>query len=149
MDDASIKFKTRKRGLTPSEMVESNLTLWAAGGERAEDFDHFMQDKALAELTGHELLAAQTARDFLSQFHEDNLPSWSGGKASVPSESAALQGLVAANNELILASRNAASRKPQKISTRRSSTRRRRPPRVPTTVSAVISRCLCCGLIGM
>ena len=52
MDDASIKFKTRKRGLTPSEMVESNLTLWAAGGERAEDFDHFMQDKALAELTG-------------------------------------------------------------------------------------------------
>ena len=41
----------------------------------------------------------------------------SGGKASVPSESAALQGLVAANNELILASRNAASRKPQKIAT--------------------------------
>ena len=38
--EKTVKFKTRKRGLTPSEMVESFLALWAAGGERAEDFDH-------------------------------------------------------------------------------------------------------------
>ena len=97
-----IKFKTRQRGLAPSEMVESFLALWAAGGERAEDFDHFRQDKALCELIGHELPAAQTARDFLGQFHEDDLPLLQGGKASVPSESAPLQGLAAANKELIL-----------------------------------------------
>ena len=92
--DRTIKFKTRKRGLTPSEIVESHLALWATGGERAEDFDHFRQDKALAELLGHELPAAQTARDFLSQFHEADLPLLQDGKASVPSGSAALQDVV-------------------------------------------------------
>jgi hypothetical protein len=67
--ERTIKVKTRKRGLPASEMVESFLALWVAGGERAEDFDHLRQDKALAELIGHELPAAQTARDFLSAFH--------------------------------------------------------------------------------
>ena len=56
--DATIKFKTRKRRLTPSERVESHLALLAAGCERAEDFDHFRQHKALAEPIGHELPAA-------------------------------------------------------------------------------------------
>jgi hypothetical protein len=112
--ERTIKVKTRKRGLGSSEMVESFLALWAAGGERAEDFDHLRQDKALAELIGHELPAAQTARDFLGQFHEDDLPLLQDGKASVPSESAPLQGLAAANKELIL---DLQCRKPQKIAT--------------------------------
>jgi hypothetical protein len=109
-----IKFKTRKRGLSASEMVESFLALWAAGGERAEDFEHMRDDKALCELLGHDLPAAQTARDFLTQFHEDDLPLLQDGKASVPSESSALQGLAAANKELIL---DLQCRKPQKIAT--------------------------------
>ena len=112
--DSTIKFKSRKRGLTPSQMVESHLALWATGGERAEDFDHFRQDKALVELIGHDLPAAQTARDFLSAFHDDDLPLLQEGKASVPSESAPLQGLAAANRELIL---DLQCRKPQKIAT--------------------------------
>src|SRR5207253_3391119 len=41
-----------------SEMVESLLAMWAAGGERAEDLDQFRQDQALALLLGHELPAA-------------------------------------------------------------------------------------------
>lgn len=112
--DRAVKLKTRKRGLGASEMVESFLALWAAGGERAEDFDHFRQDKALCELIGHDLPAAQTARDFLGQFHEDSLPLLQEGKAAVPSESAALQGLAAANKELIL---DLQCRKPQRIAT--------------------------------
>ncbi len=112
--DRTVRFKARKRGLSSSEMVESLLALWAAGGERAEDLDHFRQDKALADLIGHELPAAQTARDFLAQFHDDDLPLLSGGKASVPSESTALQGLAAANKELIL---DLQCRKPQRIAT--------------------------------
>jgi Transposase DDE domain group 1 len=100
--ERTVKLKARKRGLSSSEMVESFLALWATGGERAEDFDHFRQDKALAELIGHELPAAQTARDFLDRFHEDGLPLLQEGLASVPSESAPLQGLAAANRELIL-----------------------------------------------
>jgi Transposase DDE domain group 1 len=112
--ERTVKLKSRKRGLSSSEMVESFLALWATGGERAEDFDHIRQDKALAGLIGHELPAAQTARDFLSQFHEEDLPLLQDGKASVPSESAALQGLAAANKELIL---DLQCRKPVKTAT--------------------------------
>jgi hypothetical protein len=63
-------------------MAERLLAMWAAGGERAEDLDRFRQDQALALLLGHELPAAQTARDFLAQFQ--------------------LSGLAKANAELVL-----------------------------------------------
>lgn len=112
--DSTVKVKARKRGLSASEMVESLLAMWAAGGERAEDLDQFRKDKALVELIGHELPAAQTARDFLDRFHEDGLPLLQDGPASVPSESAPLQGLAAANKELIL---DLQCRKPQRIAT--------------------------------
>lgn len=112
--DRLIRFKTRKRGLTSGQMCASLLALWAAGGERCEDFEHFRQDRALPVLLGHELPAPQTARDFLEQFHEDDLPLLQEGKASVPSESAALQALGAANRELIL---DLQCRKPQRIAT--------------------------------
>jgi Transposase DDE domain group 1 len=112
--ERSVKLKTRKRGLTCSEMVESFLAMWASGGGRTEDFDHFRQDKALAELIGHALPAAQTARDFLDRFHEEGLPLLQEGLASVPSESAPLQGLAAANKELIL---DLQCRRPVRIAT--------------------------------
>ena len=82
--DREIKLKSRQRGLSASEMVESLLAMWAAGGERAEDLDQFRQDKALALLLGHELPAAQTARDFLAPaFAPDadpsgSIPAWAG-----------------------------------------------------------------------
>jgi hypothetical protein len=57
--DRGIQLKSRKRGLSAAAMVESLLSLWAAGGERAEDLDQFRQDKALALLLGHDLPAAQ------------------------------------------------------------------------------------------
>lgn len=100
--DAKVQVKARKRGLKSSEMAESFFALWAAGGERAEDFDQFRRDEALASLIGHELPAAQTARDFLDRFHVDDLPLLHDGKSSVPAESGPLQGLAAANKELIL-----------------------------------------------
>lgn len=100
--DREVKVKQRQRGLCASEMVESLLALWAAGGERAEDLDQFRQDKALALLLGHELPAAQTARDFLTQFHGEELPLLQEGKANVAAETAPLRGLAKANAELIL-----------------------------------------------
>ena len=100
--DNWVKVKTRKRGLSSSQMVESLLALWAAGGECCEDLDRLRQDAALAALLGYELPAAQTARDFLTGFHEDDLPLLHEGKSTVPSESAPLLGLAAANRELIL-----------------------------------------------
>jgi len=100
--DREVKVKQRKRGLSASAMVESLLALWAAGGERAEDLDQFRQDRALALLLGHDLPAAQTARDFLAQFHADDLPLLHAGVSVVPAESAPLQGLAKANAELVL-----------------------------------------------
>lgn len=100
--DREIKLKSRKRGLSASEMVESLLAMWAAGGERAEDLDQFRQDQALALLLGHELPAAQSARDFLAQFHAADLPLLHDSKASVPAETAALLGLAKADAELVL-----------------------------------------------
>lgn len=100
--DREIKFKSRQRGLSAAAMAESLLAMWATGGERAEDLDQFRQDPALALLLGYELPAAQTARDFLAQFHAADLPLLHDGKASVPAETAALLGLAKANAELVL-----------------------------------------------
>ena len=50
--DREIKLKSRQRGLSASEMAESPLAMWAAGGERAEDLGQFRQDQALALLLG-------------------------------------------------------------------------------------------------
>src|SRR5271156_635245 len=100
--DREIKLKSRKRGLSVSEMVESLLAMWAAGGERAEDLGQFRQDKALALLLGHDLPAAQTARDFLAQFHAEDLPLLQEGKAPVAAETVPLLGLAKANAELVL-----------------------------------------------
>ena len=99
--DREIKLKTRKRGLSASEMVESLLAIWAAGGERAEDLDQFRQDKALALLLGHELPAAQTARDFLAQFHAEDLPLLQGAIERARRVGAAAE-LAKANAELVL-----------------------------------------------
>jgi hypothetical protein len=112
--DREVQLKSRKRGLSPSEMAESLLALWAAGGERAEDLDQFRQDKALTLLLGHDLPAAQTARDFLAQFHTDDLPLLQDSKANVPADSVPLLGLAKANAELIL---DLQCRRPMKTAT--------------------------------
>src|ERR1700746_3650823 len=100
--DREGKLKSRRRGLGASQVVESQLAMWATGGERTEDLDQFRQDKALALLLGHELPAAQTARDFLVQFHAEDLPLLQAGKAHVTAESVPLMGLATANAELVL-----------------------------------------------
>ena len=84
------------------------------GGERAEDLDGLRQDDALALLLGQALPAAQTARDFLAQFHREDLPLLKAGDAPVPSESAALAGLGKAVAELVL---DLQARRPQRTAT--------------------------------
>lgn len=100
--DERLAYKQRKRGLTAAQTAAGLFALWAAGGDRAEDMDHLRQDSGLPLLLGHDLPAAQTVRDFLSIFHEDDLPLLQAGpKASVPSESANLAGLAAANRRVV------------------------------------------------
>lgn len=100
--DRQASVKRRRRGLPASEMAEGLFALWAAGGERCEDLDRLREDEALAALLGHEIPAAQTARDFLTGFHTDDLPLWQAGeKAQVPSESAELAGLAAVRDAVV------------------------------------------------
>lgn len=102
LTDSEVSVKQRDRGLKVSEMVESFFALWVCGGDRCEDFRNLREDAALAKLIGHEFPAPNTARDFLSLFHEDDLPLWHAGeKASIPEESAGVRGLAAVNRELL------------------------------------------------
>lgn len=100
--DSNVMFKSRNRGLKASETAECFFALWSSGGDRCEDFTTLRDDSALAELIGHEILAPNTARDFLDGFHGEDLPLWQAGqKASVPSESSSLSGLALSNRRLL------------------------------------------------
>jgi hypothetical protein len=114
--------------------------------ERAEDLDQFRQDKALAVLLGHDLPAAQTARDFLVQFHAEDLPLLQDGKAPVAAETVPLLGLAKANAELVL---DLQCRRPVKTATLDIDATviacDKRAANVPMTAIAAISRCWPCG----
>jgi hypothetical protein len=102
--DERVAIKQRQRGLKVSELAESLVGLWAAGGERCEDLNQLREDQGLAELLGHALPAATTVRDFLEGFHQEDLPLWRAGeKAAVAAESEPLQGLGAANRQVLAA----------------------------------------------
>jgi hypothetical protein len=99
--DERVIIKQRRRGLKSSELVEALFALWAAGGERSEDLDRLREDAALALLLGHAVPASQTARDFLEAFDQPGPPLWQGETCAVPSEGDRLQGLDAANHQII------------------------------------------------
>jgi Transposase DDE domain group 1 len=99
--DTGVVIKRRKRGLTPSQLVEGLFSLWAAGGERCDDLASLREDTALALLLGHGLPAPQTARDFLDAFDEAAPPLWQGERCRVQGEGQRLQGLTKTNRRLI------------------------------------------------
>src|SRR5260370_10756279 len=92
----------RRIGLASTASCGASTSRCRSCGGRAEDLDQFRQDKALELLLGHDLPAAQTARDFLAQFHAEDLPLLQEGKAPVAAETVALLGLAKANAELVL-----------------------------------------------
>lgn len=100
--DAEVAVKQRQRGLSPSQVVESLIALWASGGDRCQDLTMLCEDQALAALLGHPLPAATTVRDFLEAFHVEAGPLWAAGpEATIPEESAPLAGLGRANRTLV------------------------------------------------
>ena len=50
--DEEVRLKERARGLSASQMVESLMALWLAGGERCEDLQRLREDEALSQLLG-------------------------------------------------------------------------------------------------
>jgi hypothetical protein len=100
--DAHVAVKQRQRGLRPSQLVESLIALWVAGGDRCQDLTTRRADAARAALLGYALPAATTVRDFLEAFHAADLPLWEAGpQAAIPDEAAPLAGLCAANTTLV------------------------------------------------
>lgn len=110
-----VRIKQRQRGLTPAQLVETLIALWAAGGDRCQDLQTLRADAALATLLSYELPAATTMRDFLEGFHVADPPLLRAGeKTAVPEESAPLAGVGAANRRILAAVQQSA---PQTIAT--------------------------------
>jgi hypothetical protein len=99
--DEQVAIKRRRRGRTPSQLVEGLCSLWAAGGARCADLAQLRADAGLALLLGHGLPAPPTARDFLDAFAQAVPPLWQGERCQVQGEGERLQGLAKTNRRLI------------------------------------------------
>jgi hypothetical protein len=75
-------------------MVESFVILSTLGGECPEDTQHIREDAGLAAIIGYKPPATETARQWLSGFHDEALMlSRPLQGRFIPSESGALYGL--------------------------------------------------------
>ncbi|MDF0675722.1 MAG: hypothetical protein P0120_15590 [Nitrospira sp.] len=87
--NAQVRLKQRQRGLTSTQLVETLIALWTAGGDRCQGLKTLRVDVALTTLLGYELPAATTVRDLLETFHVEEPPLWRiGEKTAIPEESA-------------------------------------------------------------
>jgi hypothetical protein len=67
--EANLSLKSRARGFTEAQAVESLVLLHIAGGDCPEDFSLFQGDQCLERGLGYALPKARTVRDFLDRFH--------------------------------------------------------------------------------
>jgi hypothetical protein len=92
--DRHLPAKRSPKGLGQGAMVETFVLLSALGGDCLDDLDHLRRDAGLAALTGYDLPAASTARQWLDRFHEPELMEGRPAQgAFIPMESAGLAGL--------------------------------------------------------
>ena len=70
---ANLQLKSRKRGFTESQFIESILLLQTVGGDCPEDFSLLHHDSCLEKGLGYALPKTRTVRDFLDFFHEEDL----------------------------------------------------------------------------
>ncbi len=100
--DELLQRKKKNIGLSPSQMLEGMFALWASGGERCDDLEHFRKDLALSQLIGFVPPSAQTARDFFDKFHREGAPTiWKSERCSIPEESTFLSGLAEVNRIIV------------------------------------------------
>src|SRR5208283_2790582 len=102
-----VRVKERERGYDEATLVESFVILNAAGGECPEDFERLRGDPGLAEMIGHELPSPRAALEFLYAFHEEEKIAQAQQRrlpeqiASIPEETAPLEGLGRVNRDLV------------------------------------------------
>jgi hypothetical protein len=100
--DKALPRKKTAKGLSQGQMTESFILLSALGGECVEDMEKLRQDKGLEAMLGYEIPAAETARQWLDKFHDEELMSGQPQQgAFIPLESASLAGLREPNRQVI------------------------------------------------
>lgn len=100
--ERALPRKKSPRGLTQGQMVESFVLLSALGGDCIEDMERLRTDGGLKAMLGYRIPAAETARQWLDRFHEDELMAPGlFQKAFVPAESAPLAGLREAIRQVV------------------------------------------------
>ena len=71
--DLNLQVKSRKRGLTPGQFVETILLLQIVGGDCSADIALLRDDTCLERGLGYQLPAARTLGDFLDRFHDGEI----------------------------------------------------------------------------
>lgn len=100
--DREIKLKSRRRGLTPSEMVESLLAMWAAGRRADGGSRSVPAGQGAGAAAGARVAGTPDRAGFSGAIPCEHLPLLQEGKAPVAAETVALLGLAKANAELVL-----------------------------------------------
>jgi len=100
--DRALPRKKTAKGLRQGQMTESFVLLSALGGGCVEDMEKLRQDRGLEAMLGYQIPAAETARQWLDKFHDEELISGQPQQgAFIPLESASLAGLREPNRQVI------------------------------------------------
>lgn len=102
--DRLLGVKRSTKGLTDGQLAESFLLMFAAGGERVDDFKRMREEGTLGDLLGYEPPTPSSALRFLYGFHDEALLAGrmsAPGAARVPPESAPLVALHDLNRQLV------------------------------------------------
>jgi hypothetical protein len=92
--DRALRWKKTAKGLSQGQMTESFVLLSALGGESVEDMERLRQDKGMEAMLGYQMPAAETARQWLDKFHdEESMSALPKQGAFILVESARLAGL--------------------------------------------------------
>lgn len=92
--ERALPKKKTAKGLSQGQMTESFVLLSALGGECIEDMEKLRQDKGLEAMLGYQVPAAETARQWLDRFHDEQAMAGRPQQgAFIPIESAPLAGL--------------------------------------------------------
>lgn len=79
--DLNLEVKSRQRGLSPGQFLESILLLQTVGGDCSADIALLRGDTCLERGLGYQLPAARTLGDFLDRFHDEEIAALRPGRA--------------------------------------------------------------------
>ncbi|MEX1199139.1 MAG: IS1380 family transposase [Pseudohongiellaceae bacterium] len=71
--EANLQLKSRQRGFTEGQMIESLVLLQTLGGDCPEDISLLADDQCLSRGLGYQPPKASAVRTFLNRFHDEEL----------------------------------------------------------------------------